>query len=134
MSKPRYPWWGYVRSMVYRYPALRDQHDAAMLMQTTPAYSGMSGGGGDGRGLENLVLRALTRNEAREYEAVAAAIRQTDEAANGALKLRMIRLVYWDRSHTLTGAAMALHIGEATAWRWHGVFIRQVARNFGLLD
>ena len=79
-------------------------------------------------------MRAMTRNAAREYEAVHLAIQETRQLPSGADRLRLIRLVYWKRSHTLTGAALAVHVSFPTAKRWHGEFIRRVARNYGLLD
>ena len=134
MSKPRDIWWSYVKAMTYRYPALCTLHQQALSQQITPAYSGQSGGSGSGRKTEQAVVRALTRTETREYEAVHLAIRQTRQLPGGAERLRLIRLVYWKRSHTLTGAAMAVHVSIPTAKRWHGEFIRLVAKNFGLLD
>lgn len=134
MSKPRYGWWSYVKNMIHRYPALCDQHAAMLHMQTTPSYSGMNFGGGDGRGLENRVVCAMSRTETREYEAVAAAIRETTKRESGELRLRLIWLIYWDRSHTLSGAALAVNVSYRTARRWNGDFIRLVAGNFGLLD
>ena len=89
MSKPRYGWWPYVKNMIYRYPSLREQHDAMLHMQTTPAYSGMSGGG-DGRGLENRVVSAMSKTEMREYDAVTAAIKETDALTHGQRRMRLI--------------------------------------------
>ena len=40
----------------------------------------------------------------------------------------------WKKSHTLNGAAVRLHLGIATAKRYHGDFIRAVAKNYGLMD
>ena len=80
------------------------------------------------------VVRASTRTAAREYEAVHLAIQQTRQLDSGAERLRLIRLVYWARSHTLTGAAMASNVSYRTARQWHGEFVRLVAKNYGLLD
>lgn len=135
MSKPRYGWWPYIKNVIYSYPALRSLHQQSLAQQITPAYSGQSGGSsGNGRKTEQTVVRASTRTAAREYEAVHLAIQQTRQLDGGAERLRLIRLVYWARSHTLTGAAQEVHVSFATAKRWHGEFVRLVAKNFGLLD
>ena len=134
MSKPRYGWWPYVKNMIYSYPSLCMLHQQALTQQITPAYSGQGGGSGGGRKTEQAVVRASTRTAEREYEAVHLAIQQTRQLDSGAERLRLIRLVYWKRSHTLTGAAMEVHVSFPTAKRWHGDFIRLTARNYGLLD
>lgn len=102
MSRPRYGWWGYVKSMVRLYPERRGQ--------------------------------ALTGTALREFEAVRAAIEQTERMSNGANRLKVIELVFWKRTYTLPGAALQVPCSERVAQRWHADFIRAVARNFGLLD
>lgn len=134
MSKPRYGWWPYVKNMIYSYPSLCTLHQQALTQQITPTYSGLSGGSEGSRKTEQTVVRASTQTAAREYEAVHLAIQETRQLPGGAERLRLIRLVYWKRSHTLTGAALAVHVSFPTAKRWHGEFIRRVARNYGLLD
>lgn len=134
MSKPRYGWWSYVKDMICRYPALCESHSLLLAQKVTPTYSAQPGGGGSGRTTEQTTVRAMTRNAAREYEAVHLAIQETRQLPGGAERLQLIRLVYWKRSHTLTGAALAVHVSFPTAKRWHGEFIRRVARNYGLLD
>ena len=134
MSKPRYGWWSYVKDMIRRYPALCEAHEEELRQRVTQSYSEVPGSGKAERGTEQTVARAMTRIAVREYEAVSQAIEQTRQSGNGEAILRMIRLVYWNRSHTLSGAAMAVYISLPTAKRWHGAFIRLVARNFGLLD
>lgn len=134
MSRPRYPWWGYVKSMIRRYPSLCERHEYALSMSTTANYSTEPKGGGDGRGLENTVLRELSRNEEKEREAVEKALRETEETYNGKRKVRMITMVYFKQTHTLEGAIQACHVSSRWGRKWHGDFIRAVARNFGLYE
>lgn len=134
MSKPRYGWWPYVKSMIRRYPALKEQHDNLLRMQITPSYSGMTGGGGDGRGLENLVLRALTNNDMREYEAVEAALAELETLDYPKRRRQLIEMVYWNRSHTVDGAAYAVNVSSRTGRQWHREFIYCVAKHCGFLD
>ena len=60
----------------------------------------------------------------REMEAVRQAIAETLTLDTGEERLQVIRCVFWDKTHTLEGAAMKLHISYVTARRWHGEFIR----------
>lgn len=53
---------------------------------------------------------------------------------DGEERLKFICLVFWDKTHTLEGAAMAVNCSDRTARRWHTDFIKRVARNYGLLD
>lgn len=89
--------------------------------------------GGESRPTEEVALRELPQTEQKEYEAVEGAIKQTREKENGEEVLKMIRLVYWDRSHTIYGASRELSISEKTAKRWHGEFIKIIAKIYGLL-
>ena len=134
MSKPRYGWWPYVKSMIYSYPSLCTLHQQALTQQITPTYSGLSGGSEGSRKTEQTVVRASTQTAAREYEAVHLAIQQTQQLDSGAERLQIIRATYWKRTHTLSGAALAANVSYRTARRWNGEFIRRVAKNYGLLD
>lgn len=71
-----------------------------------------------------------TELERKEVGAVARAVEETRTLKDGNTRLELIRLVYWKRSHTVPGAAMEIHVSERTALRWHGEFIRTVAREF----
>lgn len=70
----------------------------------------------------------------REKEAVRAAVEATERLDNGADRLMVVDLVFWRRTHTLEGAAMQVHVSLRTAQEYHRQFIRQVAKNIGLLD
>ena len=134
MSKPRYDWWPYVKGMIRRYPALRAQYADLHSTSVTADYSGMPHCGGESRALEAVALRELPSTSQREYEAVRRAVEATERYRNGRDRLYIIKLVLWDKSHTLEGAALMVPCGAASAWRWHGEFIRLVAGNYGLLD
>ena len=135
MSKPRYDWWPYVKGMIRRYPALKEQHEDLHSTSVVANYSGMPrGGGGGGRGLESAAIRELPSTKQREYEAVRRAISTTERYPNGRDRLKIVKLVLWDRSHTLEGAALMVPCSGITAKRWHGEFIILVAKYYGLLD
>lgn len=134
MSKPRYIWWSYVKGMIRNYPALSEKYKDLHAQSVTANYSGMPRGGNSSRSVEEIAVRELPSTQQREYEAVRLAISQTERYPNGRDRLYVIQLVYWDGYHKLEEAAAIVRCGIATAWRWHGDFIRLVAKNYGLMD
>lgn len=135
MSTPRYDWWPYVKGMIRRYPELCRQETDLHTTAVTPNYGGAPGGhGGRSDPVANAALRTLPEVNRRELEAVRAAIRYIEGLHSGKERMGLVKLYYWQRSHTLFGAANAIHISEKTALRWNRELIMQVAKNFGLLD
>lgn len=134
MSKPRYDWWPYVKGMIRRYPILAEQYQDLHSPSMTADYSGMPKDGGAGRSLEALAIRELPGTKQREYEAVRRAIEETKQYCNGADRLKVIKLVLWDRSHTLPGAALAVRCSYEQARTYHREFIYRVAEQYGLMD
>lgn len=67
-----------------------------------------------------------------ELAAVKDAIEETEQLIDGSERIRLIDLVLWKRTHTLQGAAMAVHVSERTAQEWHRQFIRLVGQKRGL--
>lgn len=133
MSKPRYGWWSYAKDMIRRYPALCKEYEDLHAQCIIPQYSGMPTGGGNARKVEAVAVRTLEQPYQKELDSVEAAVRFTGSYKDGDERLRLIELVYWKRSHTLTGAAMQCHVDYSTAKRWHNDFIRCVGMFFGLL-
>lgn len=133
MSKPRYPWWGYIKAVIRNYPGHHENLYDTKMQSVTASYSGMPRGGGEGRAIEQLALRTLCMDEQKEYDAVFGAARDTmREFWNGEQRLELINMVFWKRTHTLHGAAMALFIDYETAKRWQQNFIQKVARRMGI--
>ena len=98
----------------------------------SPDLSGMPRGSGTPTDpVADAALRELPEINRREMEAVRQAIAETQAMDTGQERLQMIRCVFWDKTHTLEGAAMKLHLSYATARRWHGEFIKKVAYFFG---
>lgn len=101
MGKPIYRWWDYVRKITRAYPGLR------------------------GKELTN-------QDDILDREAVAEAVADTMQRPDGAEQVELIRYVYWHKKqHRVKDAAPRMHISEATAKRWHGEFIRTVAKKRG---
>ena len=83
MSKPRYPWWGYVKAIIRQYNGGK----------FTPA----------------------TASQIAEYQAVREAVEQTEAMNGGKERIWLVRIVFWERTHTLEGAALEVHCSERTA-------------------
>lgn len=131
MSTDRYGWMGFARWMVRKYPeraaALGDLH----AMKVTARYSLEPGGGGPERTTEAVATRQLPEDEQKEYDAVRAALERVIAAPDADARLKLIRMVHWDRSCGLYAAAQKIGISEITAKRWNGSFLRDVGRNYG---
>lgn len=72
-----------------------------------------------------------------ERSAVQAAVEQTTVLCDGADRLKVINLVYFQKIRTLSGAAAQIPCSYETAKRWQQQFIKAVAANFrckGLKD
>lgn len=134
MSKPRYKWWGYVKAIIRAYPAHCVELKALREQSTTAAYNATAHGADVHRKSEDAALRELPYPEMKEYDAVDKAI-QTVLATckDGSERLKLIDMVFFHRTHTLQGAAMACNVSYGTAKIWHNKFIETVARNYGLL-
>lgn len=134
MSTPRYDWWPYVKGMIRRYPDLCLKEAALHDTAITANISGMPGGGKRTDKTADAALRTLPEVNRRELEAVRAAICHTEGLHSGKERMELVKLYYWQRSHTLFGASNAIHVSEKTALRWNRDFVMQVAENFGLIE
>lgn len=127
MSKPRYPWWGYVKNVIRGYPALKREYEQLHEQSITARLSGMPVGSDVSRGTESIALRQLPGPKQKEYDAVKAAVNATQRMITGEDRMKVIDLVFWKQSHTLSGAAMRANISYDTAINYHGDFIMLVA-------
>lgn len=76
----------------------------------------------------------LSITQHREYEAVREALEETKHLHEGETRLKIIKLVFWDKSHTLVGAAEEVFCSYETAVNYHGQFIKLVAQKFGIFE
>lgn len=102
MSKPRKRWWGYVRNILYAYPSMVKNPER------------------------------LTEMDERERDAVDSAMVETLRQSDGESSLNIIRMVFFQRSHTLCGAAMHEHKSYHSAQNCQRRFIRLVGKYMGL--
>ena len=119
-------WRADTRTIIKAYPDLKRRVAQLHTVSITPNYNGMPGSGEPSRTTEVVALRSLPPDEQRWYDAVSNAISTTMRYRNGDLRLAVINLVYWKATHTLEGAAMAIHVGNKTAQGWHSDFIELV--------
>lgn len=134
MSKPRERWWSYARNMIRDYPLLKRQWDDIHEQNISADISGMPRGGSVGRTVEIIAQRQLPdEDDQKAYDAVTRAIEITQLWPNGADRLKLIRLMYWEgRSMTAEKAAVHIPVEYITAKRWHGAFVRLVGNCGGL--
>lgn len=132
MSKPREIWWGYVKAIIRRYPELCEREAALHRQCISPALTGMPHGGKTTNPTADAALRELPEKQQREVAAVRAAIAGTQAMPDGDERMQMVRMVFWDRTHTLDGVALKLHRCLRTIKQWHGDFIRAVERELDL--
>ncbi len=133
MSKPRYNWWPYVLNMIRDYPFRKRDYDALHQQQVTAKTSGLPGGGGASRTLENIVLRQLPAAEQREYDAVHKAITMTKMLHSGDIRLKVVRHTLITGRYNIAGAAMQLGISEKCAKTYRWEFIMTVGYTYGFL-
>lgn len=131
MSKTKYKWWGYIKSVIRAYPDLRKEYEDLHEQSVTANMSGMPGGGGVSRGTEDIAIRQLPKPLQEEMEAVQNAIMVTKRMKTRKERMKLIDLEFWKQSHTLDGAAYATHICYDTAKDYRSDFIKTVAYFMG---
>ena len=135
MSKPRYGWWSYAKYMARNYPTLSRELEDKQSISTTANYYLGSRGSGEARGTEDAAMRQLSPAKMREYEAVRKAVEAAGSVpGNGYLRVKLVEMVYFKRTHTLEGACQSLHISYITGKRYNQDFLCRIAKAFGLLE
>lgn len=135
MSKPKDDWFKNAVWTVRNYPARKQEYEELTSPKVTASISGMPGGGGVSRTVENLALREMAPMKQKEYEAVTKAIEVTRLLPNGDLKVKLISLMYWQgKKLDIQGVVPRIPVAEATGVRWHGAFIRLVGEFMGYIS
>ena len=132
MSKPRYGWWGYMKYVLRQYPTHKRKLAELQSMRMTQSYDGGNHSGGITRAAESSALRQLPADEQREFDAVERVIKTTAQYEDGEERTRLLDMVFFKQSHSLTGAAVKLNVSYSTAKRWHNRAIVQTAIEMGL--
>lgn len=122
-----------MKNIIRAYPDYCRELESIREQKITANYSATAHGSGVSKPVETLALRELPHTEQKEYDAVVGAISMTKRLKDGEERLRLIEMVFWRKTHTLQGAAIACHVSYGTAKRWHNKFIEATARCYGLL-
>ena len=131
MSKPRYDWWSYIKAIIRRYPERLTEYRSLHTPSLSVALTGLPGAKNNTSDPTAVTaLREMPTRTQKEFDAVHKAVQDTLRSPNGQHKIKLISLVFWQRSHTLAGAAMQIPCSLRTAQEWHRMFIRRVAQNF----
>lgn len=118
--------------MIRAYPSLKSEYDELHCQSMVADNSGMPKAHSSTRTTENIAMRQLPEDDQKDYDAVTKAIEVVKRHPDGAQKLALIRYVYWcEKEHTVGHAAPRIGVSEATAKRWHGEFVKLVAKNRG---
>lgn len=80
--------------------------------------------------VKHMVRRYPHMVSEEERRAVDLTLKETAQMYAAEERLKIIRLVLMKGSHTVAGAAVQIPCSESTAQRYHGDFLRAVARKF----
>lgn len=118
--------------MIRDYRGLKIEYDDLHSQSMTANASGTRGGGGNHRAIESIVLRELSADDQKAYDAVTQAIGLTELMPDGMHRLKLIRYVYWcEKQHNVKDAALLIPVSRRTAERWHSAFVRLVGSCYG---
>lgn len=131
MSKPRYRWWGYICGIMYDYRGKKAKIEDALSLRVTASLSGQPHASGVHSPVEDAVIRAVSADDYREVEAVDRAIEATLRCTYGKQRVELVRMVYWDKTHTIVGAGMVVGCEGKLARRWSADFKYYVAHYMG---
>lgn len=120
-------WRSEARAALRQYPRAKRKQGETGEMRITPAYGGTPGGGAASRTTENVALGVkLTPHEENVIGAVEFMMRMQSVYPNALERMKMVRLVYFQRTHTLEGAAMECHYADRTIKRWNNEILTAV--------
>ena len=120
-------WRSEARAALRQYPRAKRRQSETGEMRITPAYNGMPGGGSASRTTEDVALAVkLTPHEENVISAVEFMMKMQCAYPNAQERMKMIKLVYFQRTHTLEGAAMECHYADRTVKRWNNEILTAV--------
>lgn len=117
----------YVKKILRQYPDLVKEEEELRITSCTPNYSAVGHSSGISNPVEAAALRTLPPKKQRRLDAVRYAIKETQKEETGKDTLKIINLVYFKKTCTVTGAALLIPCGAATAYRYHQRFIDKMA-------
>ena len=134
MSRYKFDWWPQAIWAVRNYPARKDEYEEMQEQSLSQKLTGMPGGIGVTRAVENIALKQMAPQKQREYEAVKRAIDTTMKLEYGQKRKDLIEMVYWKGGKLpITQVMYQVNAGDALAKRWHREFIFLVGKNIGYI-
>lgn len=135
MSKNKDDWWKNAVWAVRNYPARKDEYEQLHSQSLGQKLTGMPGAGNVSRTTENIALRQMAPMKQQEYDAVTRAIGITKLLPDGEKRLELIDRIYWrGKKLNINQVVYQVGVSEATGWRWHARFIRQVGECLGYIS
>ena len=128
MSKTRHWWYYSVVAAIRQYPAMLERKKELQKTSTTPPYEAVIKGTEIGRTTETAALRQLPPAEELWVDAIQQATEEIMRHKDGRDVLEIVKMVDYRRTHSVEGAAQALHMDRVTAWRRRARFIYCVAK------
>ena len=80
--------------------------------------------------VKDMIRRYPDETTEEETKAVSIAVEDTERLLDGDDRMKVIRMVFLKKTHTLQGAALNVPCSYETAKRWTQQFIRLVAKSF----
>lgn len=111
-----------------------ERYKQGLIPSVTPNYGGSGGASSElSRPVESVALRTATDRYVVELERVIYAIDHVLARANP-LDKRLIDLVYFRGTHTVTGAAMVAHLSKSSAYRRINNVLVEIAAELGYVE
>lgn len=111
-----------------------EEYKRDMIPSATPAYSLSAGGhSGESRPTENISLKILSDQYVIHTARCIEAIERVLHKLNADDK-KLIDLVYWKGSHSISGAALASHTSKSAAYRRINAIITELAKELGYVS
>lgn len=133
MSKPRYNWWPYALNMIRDYPSRKMEFDALHEQKITANTSGIPGGGGSSRTVEQIALRQLPQSEQEEFDAVDKALNRVRMTPDAVDRLKVIQLTLF-QNYRIFEAERKLNLSARTIRRYRYQFIALVGWMHGRIE
>lgn len=110
------------------------EYERDILPSNTPGYSlSASGHSGESRPTEDISFKLLSDLYIQQSIRTVNAIERVLKKLDGE-ETKLISLVYWQGSHSVSGAALSLHISNATAYRKVNAILGEIARELGYVS
>ena len=120
-------WRTEARAALRTYPKAKRKQNETGTQQITPAYNGQPGSHTARRTTEDVALQVkLTPYEENVISAVEFMFRMQNAYPNAEQRMKMVKLVYMQRTHKLEGAALECHYSVEALKRWSNEILAAV--------